>query len=80
MNRAQEMKSSRFGAGSMHSGCEAMKLLAFIQSAWFLALPFPLSRTTFKCKIQDLLKTSHQRLTSLSPSQFLSPNPLQANA
>lgn len=32
---------------------EAMKLLAFIQSAWFLALPFPLSRTTFKCKIQD---------------------------
>ena len=23
MNRAQEMKSSRFGAGSMHSGCEA---------------------------------------------------------
>lgn len=60
VNRAQEIQSSRFGAGSRHSGCEAMKLLAFIQSAWFLALPFPLSSTTWN----ESARSIKQRLIS----------------
>ncbi len=49
MNRAQEMKSSRFGAGSMHSGCEAMKLLAFIH----LVLGFAISSLKNYFQVQD---------------------------
>lgn len=49
MKRAQEMKSSRFGTGSMHSGCEAMKLLAFIH----LVLGFAISSLKNDFQVQD---------------------------